>query len=80
LGATAGWQDVWNQIKPLLSNPGTVNDADNPVHWTKLKGVPAGFADGTGIAARFRDPAGLTTDGVFVYVADGGNSKIRRIR
>jgi len=45
-GATAGWQDVWNQIKPLLSDPGTINGADNPVHWTKLKGVPAGFADG----------------------------------
>jgi hypothetical protein len=45
-GATAGWQDVWNQIRPLLSDPGTVNNADNPVHWTKLKGVPAGFADG----------------------------------
>jgi hypothetical protein len=46
LGATSGWQDVWNQIKPLLSDPGTINTSDNPVHWTKLKGVPAGLADG----------------------------------
>ena len=29
-----------------LSAPGTINAAGNPVQWTKLKGVPAGFADG----------------------------------
>jgi hypothetical protein len=45
-GGTSAWQDVWNQIKPLLSDPGTINSSDNPVHWTKLKGVPAGLADG----------------------------------
>jgi opacity protein-like surface antigen len=38
---------LWNQhIKPLLATPGTMNAADNPVDWTKLKGVPAGLADG----------------------------------
>jgi hypothetical protein len=45
-GGTNGWQQVWDQIKPLLSHPGTINSPDNPVHWTKLKGVPAGLADG----------------------------------
>jgi hypothetical protein len=30
-----------------LSTSGTINDPSNPVDWTKLKGVPAGFADGT---------------------------------
>jgi hypothetical protein len=30
-----------------LSTSGTINDASNPVDWTKLKSVPAGFADGT---------------------------------
>lgn len=30
-----------------LRSAGTFNDAGNPVDWTKLKGVPAGFADGT---------------------------------
>ena len=49
-GAAAGpgtaWQDIWAKIKPLLSDPGTINDAQNPVDWTKLKGVPAGIADG----------------------------------
>jgi hypothetical protein len=38
---------LWNQhIKPRLATPGTLNAAGNPVDWTKLKGVPAGFADG----------------------------------
>jgi hypothetical protein len=30
-----------------LSSAGTINTAGNPVDWTKLKGVPAGIADGT---------------------------------
>jgi hypothetical protein len=29
-----------------LSAAGTINDAANPVEWSKLKGVPSGFADG----------------------------------
>ena len=29
-----------------LSSPGTLNASSNPVDWTKLKGVPAGIADG----------------------------------
>ncbi len=28
------------------STSGTINTASNPIHWTKLKGVPAGLADG----------------------------------
>jgi sugar lactone lactonase YvrE len=40
----------------------------------------AGSADGTGSAARFSSPRGLTVDGSGnVYVADGGNSSIRKI-
>jgi hypothetical protein len=30
-----------------LATPGTINEAGNPVDWTKLKGVPGGLADGT---------------------------------
>lgn len=30
-----------------LGAPGTINATNNPVEWTRLKGVPAGFADGT---------------------------------
>ncbi len=30
----------------VLNTPGNINDGANPVDWTKLKGVPGGFADG----------------------------------
>ena len=38
-----------------------------------------GFTDGTGAAARFRYPQGLTTDGTNLYVADTNNHTIRQI-
>ena len=39
----------------------------------------AGAVDGTGIAASFNTPYGITTDGTNLYVADYGNKKIRQI-
>jgi hypothetical protein len=39
----------------------------------------SGNADGTGTSARFNMPNGITTDGVNLYVADTGNSTIRKI-
>jgi len=38
-----------------------------------------GAADGTGTAASFFSPGGITTDGKVLFVADSGNNKIRRI-
>lgn len=38
-----------------------------------------GHADGIGIAASFNEPAGITTDGVNLYVADTANNLIRKI-
>ena len=38
-----------------------------------------GFADGTGAAARFFIPRGITIDGDSLYVADSGNNLIRKI-
>ena len=35
--------------------------------------------DGTGTAARFYSPIGITTDGENLYVADAGNNRIRKI-
>jgi hypothetical protein len=48
---------------------------------TTFAGSPGqvGFADGTGTAARFHGPSGVTTDGVNVYVTDMDNHVIRRI-
>jgi hypothetical protein len=50
--------------KPELNSPGNINDAGNPVDWTELKNVPAGFADGT-------DEAGGVGDGHSLDAADG---------
>jgi sugar lactone lactonase YvrE len=38
-----------------------------------------GTADGTGIAASFNAPAGITTDGTHLYVADSKNNVFRKI-
>jgi hypothetical protein len=42
--------------------------------------LAAGEIDGTGSAARFDTPIGITTDGVGLYVADRQSNIIRRIR
>ena len=39
----------------------------------------SGSADGTGTSASFKSPAGITTDGTFLYVADKLNHTIRKI-
>ncbi len=46
-----------------------------------LAGSPTGTGstDGTGTAARFNQPADITTDGTSLYVTDTGNSTIRKI-
>ena len=46
-----------------LSTPGSLNDPANPTDWTKLKNVPAGFADNA-------DDTG-TADGYSLDAADG---------
>ena len=38
-----------------------------------------GLINGTGIAARFKKPEGMATDGTNLYVADAGNMVIRKI-
>jgi hypothetical protein len=48
---------------------------------TTLAGSPglSGSTDGTGSAARFSLPYGITTDGTSLYIIDSANSTIRRI-
>lgn len=40
---------------------------------------PPGSVNGTGLAARFNSPVGITTDGINLYVTDFGNNTIRQI-
>jgi hypothetical protein len=54
---------------PALGTPGTINAADNPVDWTKLKGVPAGFVDGV-------DNVGGTGDGYSLDAVDGSPTDV----
>jgi hypothetical protein len=48
---------------------------------TTLAGYPglAGTADAVGLNARFNLPLRLTTDGTYLYVADGNNYAIRKV-
>ena len=67
------WTDTANSTIREVTPSGAV---------TTLAGLAqaSGHNDGTGSAARFNDPHGLTLDSVGnVYVADTGNSTIRQI-
>jgi hypothetical protein len=55
--------DIYRR-KEELQTGGTINFSMNPVDWTKLKNVPAGFADGT-------DDVGGAGDGHSLDAADG---------
>ncbi len=47
---------------------------------TTLAGSTSGYVDGVGASAKFSFPLGLVVDAAFnVYVADGGNHRIRKI-
>lgn len=38
-----------------------------------------GYMDASGSSAAFNSPYGITSDGIFLYVADFGNNRIRRV-
>ncbi len=46
---------------------------------TTLAGSSLGSTDATGTSASFSRPAGITTDGTNLYVADMNNHRIRKI-
>jgi hypothetical protein len=45
-----------------------------------INGPRGGYADGVGINAAFDGPAGLATDGLYLYLADTYNNRIRKIK
>jgi sugar lactone lactonase YvrE len=60
-----------NEIRKILISTGAV---------TTLAGsISGGHTDGTGTAASFTGPQGITTDGANLYVADCLNNEIRKI-
>lgn len=61
--------------------PNTSNDPNN-LNWniTTFAGSDAGFADGTGTAAKFKTPQSITIDpNDNIYVADSYNHMIRKV-
>ena len=63
------------------SGGSTVTNANQNNNVTTIAGSAGanGSADGTGTAARFYHPFGITTDGTNLYVTDHSNSTIRKI-
>jgi hypothetical protein len=62
--ASGASQADFNAFVALLGSAGTINADSNPVHWTRLKGVPAGFADGTDdVGPSYAAGAGLNLAG-----------------
>jgi hypothetical protein len=58
--------DTAYPTRPELSDAGTINSVSNAVTWTRLKGVPAGFADGV-------DDVGTTTFTASSPISIAGN-------
>jgi hypothetical protein len=61
-----------NTIRKIVLSTGVV---------TTFAGSASAFGstDGIGASARFSEPEGITTDGIYLYVADYGNNTIRKI-
>jgi sugar lactone lactonase YvrE len=60
-----------NMIRKVAISTGAVT--------TLVGSVTAGIADGTGAAAGFSFPTGITTDGTNLYLSDSGNNTIRKV-
>jgi hypothetical protein len=56
----------------LNASGGTINTGSNPVDWTRLKGVPAGIADGTDADTTYTNGTGLGLSGTTFSINFGG--------
>jgi hypothetical protein len=64
------YNHLFVHLKPFLATPGTLNSATNPVDWTRLKNVPAGFADGVDATS---GTSGAATDVVCTNCVTSGD-------
>jgi len=64
-----------NKIRKIVIATGVVTTLAGPAQGA----TTSGDTDATGNAARFNNPAGITTDGTNLYVAEYSNNKIRKI-
>ncbi len=64
-----------NKIRKVVISSGVVTTFAGPAQGSSA----TGDTDATANAARFNQPAGLTSDGSNLYVADFANNKIRKI-
>jgi hypothetical protein len=68
----SGYRGKYNAVRKIdLTTGGVTTFAGDPDQ--------SGGTDGTGKDARFNGPQGITGDGVNLYIADTGNSTIRKI-
>jgi hypothetical protein len=64
--------DTGNQTIRVISSSGAVSTLAGSIG-------SAGSTDGTGTVAKFSEPAGVATDGTYLFVADSGNHTIRKV-
>ncbi|MBS0616607.1 MAG: chitobiase/beta-hexosaminidase C-terminal domain-containing protein [Spirochaetes bacterium] len=67
-----------NKIRKIVIATGVVTTLAGPAAGC-YNTCPTGDLDGTGTAARFNTPIGITYANGYLYVADSNNNKIRRI-
>jgi len=80
-GGPSGITKVGTDIYVADANNHTIRKIDSLGAVTTIAGLAGnpGSMDGTGTAARFNIPRGITSDGTNLYVADTGNHTIRKI-
>ncbi|HNO24661.1 MAG TPA: hypothetical protein PKK94_16910, partial [Leptospiraceae bacterium] len=66
---------VTNKVRKIVIATAAVSTFAGPVQGTST----SGDTDGTGNAARFSNPNGITSDGTNLYIADYQNNKVRKI-